>query len=223
MDIPHRDIPIPTIKRLPSYLRLLKQYLEEGQKMVSATTLAEELGLKPIQVRKDISCTGIEGRPKVGFTIARLIEAIIHTLGWDNSTDAILVGAGHLGSALARYEGFDTYGLKIVAAFDIDKVKWGAKLGEVPVYSILDISEYLKANHVNIGVIAVPAMHAQEVAELLVSCGIMAIWNFAPKDLKLPERVVVQRTDLATSFAVLSAKVKRKISDEDLVNEVDEW
>lgn len=223
MDVPNRDIPIPTIKRLPSYLRLLKQYLEQGQKMVSATTLAEELGLKPIQVRKDISCTGIEGRPKVGFAITGLIDAIIHTLGWDNSTDAILVGAGHLGSALARYEGFDTYGLKIVAAFDIDAVKWGARLGEVPVYSIADISEYLKANHVNIGVLAVPAMHAQEVAELLVSCGIMAIWNFAPKDLKLPERVVVQRTDLATSFAVLSAKVKRKISDEDLVNEVDEW
>lgn len=223
MDIPNKDIPIPTIKRLPSYLRLLKQYLEEGQKMVSATTLAEELGLKPIQVRKDISCTGIEGRPKVGFTIARLIDAIIHTLGWDNSTDAILVGAGHLGSALARYEGFDTYGLKIVAAFDIDEVKWGAKLGDVPVFSISDIKEYLKANHVNIGVLAVPAIHAQEVAELLVSCGIMAIWNFAPKDLKLPERVVVQRTDLATSFAVLSAKVKRKISDEDIASEVDEW
>jgi len=223
MDIPNRDIPIPTIKRLPSYLRILKQYLETGQKMVSATTLAEELGLKPIQVRKDISCTGIEGRPKVGFTIVRLIDAIIHTLGWDNSTDAILVGAGHLGSALARYEGFDTYGLKIVAAFDIDEVKWGGKLGEVPVYSIGDIEEYLKANHVNIGVLAVPAMHAQEVADLLISCGIMAIWNFAPKDLKLPERVVIQRTDLATSFAVLSAKVKRKISDENLANKDDEW
>lgn len=223
MDVPNKDIPIPTIKRLPSYLRLLKQYFEEGQTMVSATTLAEELGLKPIQVRKDISCTGIEGRPKVGFTIARLIDAIIHTLGWDNTTDAILVGAGHLGSALARYEGFDTYGLKIVAAFDIDEVKWGAKLGEVPVYPISDIRGYLNANHVNIGVLAVPASHAQEVAELLVSCGIMAIWNFAPKDLKLPKRVVVQRTDLATSFAVLSAKVKRNISDEDLASEVDEW
>lgn len=223
MDVPNKDIPIPTIKRLPSYLRLLKQYLEEGQTMVSATTLAEELGLKPIQVRKDISCTGIEGRPKVGFTIAGLIGAIIHTLGWDNTTDAILVGAGHLGSALARYEGFDTYGLKIVAAFDIDEVKWGAKLGEVPVYPISDIRGYLNANHVNIGVLAVPASHAQEVAELLVSCGIMAIWNFAPKDLKLPKRVVVQRTDLATSFAVLSAKVKRNISDEELASEVDEW
>lgn len=223
MDVPNKDIPIPTIKRLPSYLRLLKQYLEEGQKMVSATTLADELGLKPIQVRKDISCTGIEGRPKVGFSIERLIDAIIHSLGWDSSTDAILVGAGHLGSALARYEGFDTYRLKIVAAFDIDEGKWGATLGDVPVLPIDAIREYLKEHDVNIGVLAVPAKHAQEVAELLVSCGIKAIWNFAPKDLKLPLGVVMQRTDLATSFAVLSAKVKRKTSDKNPASEVDEW
>jgi redox-sensing transcriptional repressor len=223
MDEMNRGIPIPTIKRFPSYLRLLKQYLEEGKEMVSATTLAEELGLKPIQVRKDISCTGIEGKPKVGFIISYLIEAIIHTLGWDNATDAILIGAGHLGSALARYEGFESYGLKIVAAFDIDKGKCGTKLGEVPVFALEDLKGYIEEHHVNIGVVAVPAIQAQSIAELLVDCGIVAIWNFAPKDLKLPESVVVQRTDLATSFAVLSAKVKRKIANDELSNEVDEW
>jgi len=174
-------------------------------------------------VRKDISCTGIEGKPKVGFTVIKLIDAIIHTLGWDNATDAILIGAGHLGSALARYEGFESYGLKIVAAFDIDPSKCGSFLGEVPVFPLDQLSRYIEENHVNIGVLAVPAVQAQEVAELLVSCGILAIWNFAPKDLKLPERVVVQRTDLATSFAVLSAKVKRKMNKEELLGEEDEW
>lgn len=223
MDDNKRGIPIPTIKRFPSYLRLLRQYLEEGKEMVSATTLAEELGLKPIQVRKDISCTGIEGKPKVGFIITYLIEAIVHTLGWDNATDAVLIGAGHLGSALARYEGFESYGLKIVAAFDIDKDKCGTKLGEVPVFPLESLKAYIKENHVNIGVVAVPAIQAQGIAELLVDCGIVAIWNFAPKDLKLPENVVVQRTDLATSFAVLSAKVKRKIANDELSGEVDEW
>jgi redox-sensing transcriptional repressor len=219
----NRGIPIPTIKRFPSYLRLLKGYRDEGMEMVSATMLADELGLKPIQVRKDISCTGIEGKPKVGFTVVKLIDAIVHTLGWDNATDAVLIGAGHLGSALARYEGFESYGLKIVAAFDIDQQKWGAKLGDVPVYPLSHLQQYLEENHVNIGVIAVPAVQAQEVAEKLVACGILAIWNFAPKDLKLPPRVVVQRTDLATSFAVLSAKVKRKMAKEDLLEEDDEW
>ncbi|MEA5027777.1 MAG: redox-sensing transcriptional repressor Rex [Sphaerochaeta associata] len=219
----NRGIPIPTIKRFPSYLRLLKGYRDEGMEMVSATMLADELGLKPIQVRKDISCTGIEGKPKVGFTVVKLIDAIVHTLGWDNATDAVLIGAGHLGSALARYEGFESYGLKIVAAFDIDQQKWGAKLGDVPVYPFTHLQQYLEENHVNIGVLAVPAVQAQEVAEKLVAYGILAIWNFAPKDLKLPPRVVVQRTDLATSFAVLSAKVKRKMAKEDLLDEDDEW
>ncbi|NCB26788.1 MAG: redox-sensing transcriptional repressor Rex [Spirochaetales bacterium] len=223
MNTTNKGIPIPTIKRFPSYLRLLKGYREEGMQTVSATVLAEELGLKPIQVRKDISCTGIEGKPKVGFTVIKLIDAIIHTLGWDNATDAILIGAGHLGSALARYEGFESYGLKIVAAFDIDPSKCGSFLGDVPVFPLDQLSRYIEENHVNIGVLAVPAVQAQEVAELLVSCGILAIWNFAPKDLKLPERVVVQRTDLATSFAVLSAKVKRKMSKEELLGEEDEW
>ncbi|MDD3057124.1 MAG: redox-sensing transcriptional repressor Rex [Sphaerochaeta sp.] len=223
MNTTNRGIPIPTIKRFPSYLRLLKGYRDEGMQTVSATVLAEELGLKPIQVRKDISCTGIEGKPKVGFTVIKLIDAIIHTLGWDNATDAILIGAGHLGSALARYEGFESYGLKIVAAFDIDPSKCGSFLGEVPVFPLDQLSRYIEENHVNIGVLAVPAVQAQEVAELLVSCGILAIWNFAPKDLKLPERVVVQRTDLATSFAVLSAKVKRKMNKEELLGEEDEW
>lgn len=223
MNTTNRGIPIPTIKRFPSYLRLLKGYRDEGMQTVSATVLAEELGLKPIQVRKDISCTGIEGKPKVGFTVIKLIDAIIHTLGWDNATDAILIGAGHLGSALARYEGFESYGLKIVAAFDIDPSKCGSFLGEVPVFPLDQLSRYIEENHVNIGVLAVPAVQAQEVAELLVSCGILAIWNFAPKDLKLPERVVVQRTDLATSFAVLSAKAKRKMNKEELLGEEDEW
>ncbi len=110
-----------------------------------------------------------------------------------------------------------------MAAFDIDQQKWGAKLGDVPVYPLSHLQQYLEENHVNIGVIAVPAVQAQEVAEKLVACGILAIWNFAPKDLKLPPRVVVQRTDLATSFAVLSAKVKRKMAKEDLLEEDDEW
>ena len=218
-----RGIPIPTIKRFPSYLRLLKGYRDEGMQTVSATVLADELGLKPIQVRKDISCTGIEGKPKVGFTVTRLIDAIVHTLGWDNATDAILIGAGSLGSALARYEGFESYGLKIVAAFDVDQKKWGSKLGDVPVYCTDELKQYIKKNHINICVLAVPAIQAQQVAENLVEYGILAIWNFAPKDLKLPEQVVVQRTDLATSFAVLSAKVKRKMSEEDLPAQIDEW
>lgn len=209
------SIPIPTVKRLPSYLRILNQRKELGEDHISATLLAEELGLKPIQVRKDISLTGIEGKPKVGFEIDNLIKCIIHVLGWDNTTDALIVGAGHLGSALARYDGFSAYGLRIVAIFDKDQEKIGKKIGDLLVRPMEDLNSYIAENRISIAVITVPALQAQAVSDLLVKCGIRGIWNFAPKDLKVPGNVVLQRTDLATSFAVLSVKLGRKIQDED--------
>lgn len=201
-------ISIPTIKRLPSYLRLLRQYLEEGEQWVSATRLAEELGLTPIQVRKDMAGTGVEGKPKVGFEIESLIDAIVENLGWDNSTDAVLIGAGHLGVALARYEGFESYGLQIAAAFDQDPEKHGKKIGKTKIYPMEHLKRYIDTHDINIAVITVPADSAQDVADTLVEMGIKAIWNFAPKDLRLPSDIVLQRTDLATSFAVLSAKYR---------------
>jgi redox-sensing transcriptional repressor len=200
---------IPTIKRFPSYLRLLLQYQEAGEEWISATKLAGDLGLTPIQVRKDMAGSGVEGRPKVGFEINALLEAITHSLGWDNSTDAVLIGAGHLGVALSRYEGFASYGLRIVAVFDNDSSKVGKAIGYTVVRPMVELADYIRDHDIKIAVITVPADAAQTLADELVGCGIKAIWNFAPKDLKLPAGIVVQRTDLATSFAVLSAKCRR--------------
>jgi len=100
-------IPLPTIRRFPAYLRLLKDHANQGKMWISATTLADQLKLKPIQVRKDMACTGVEGKPKVGFQVCELIVAIEQYLGWDNTTDAILIGAGNLGAALIGYKGFE--------------------------------------------------------------------------------------------------------------------
>lgn len=207
-------IPIPTVKRFPSYLRILNQAKENGKEYISATMLAKELNLNPIQVRKDISSTGIEGKPKIGFDVDTLIARITHVLGWDNNTDALIVGAGNLGSAIANYGGFSNYGLRIVAVFDKDEKKIGTKIGEFSVLPIDRINQYVQENGVRIAVITVPAAQAQAVADLLVKCGIRGIWNFAPKDIKIPSSVVVQRTDLATSFAVLSVKLRKKTEDD---------
>ena len=177
------SIPIPTVKRFPSYLRILNQAKESGRKYISATNLADELGLNPIQVRKDISSTGIEG--------------------------------GNLGSAIARYDGFASYGLKIVAIFDKSTEKIGTTVGSFTVKSMESLNRFITENRISIAVITVPASQAQAVCDLLVKCGIRGIWNFAPKDLKVPDSVVVQRTDLATSFAVLSVKLRRKIEEND--------
>ncbi len=209
-------ISIPTIKRFPSYLRLLRQYKEDGQEWISATKLAGDLGLTAIQVRKDMAGTGVEGKPKVGFQIDELIKAITKNLGWDNTTDAIIIGAGHLGVALSRYDGFSTYGLRIVAAFDQDQNKVGLPIGRTFVRAMSDLKGYVKDNDIHIAVITVPGDAAQEVADRLVDAGIRAIWNFAPKDLRIPDHIVLQRTDLATSFAVLSAKCRRRLEGDDI-------
>ena len=207
-------IPLPSIRRFPSYLRILMQKKDAGERDISATLLAHELGLTAIQVRKDLASTGVEGRPKVGFSIEELIVAITHSLGWDNAAEALIIGAGNLGSALAAYNGFSAYGLSIAAIFDKDPGKIGTRIGDITVYPMETINQYIKTHRVTIAVIAVPASQAQATADLLVGCGIRGIWNFAPKDLKIPSDVVLQRTDLATSFAVLSIKLRKKLAEE---------
>lgn len=214
-------IPIPTIKRFPSYLRLMKKYNEEGRNTISATILAKDLGLNPIQVRKDLSFSGIEGKPKVGFKVVELIESLTNSLGWDNVTDAIILGAGNLGKALIAYEGFENYGFQIVAAFDKNPEKEGLTVGKVKVRSLVKMEEYIIENRINIAILAVPVAQAQVTAELLVKCGIKAIWSFVPLDLRLPSRIAVQRTDLATSFAVLAQKLKTKIDNKETLPESD--
>lgn len=209
-----QTIPIPSVKRLPSYLRIVRQAKENGEKSISATRLASELSLKPIQVRKDLASTGVEGRPKTGFPIDELIVSITHALGWDNSTDALIIGAGNLGSAIAAYDGFSAYGLRIVAIFDKDPRKIGQRIGGLEVLPVDTIYQYIKSHRVTIAVITVPAAQAQATADMLVKCGIRGIWNFAPKNLRVPEYVVMQRTDLAASFAVLSVKLGRKYREE---------
>lgn len=201
-------IPIPTIKRFPSYLRILEEEKARGTEYISTTTLAAALGLKPIQVRKDISATGISGKPKVGFDVDELCLYLNHSLGWDGNNTAVIIGAGNLGCALCGYEGFRDYGLSVVAIFDNNPEKIGARVKDFTIMDVREAKDFIKANHIGIGVIAVPAEKSQMIADYLVSCGIRGIWNFAPKDLKVPENVVLQRTDLATSLAVLSAKLR---------------
>ena len=207
-------IPLPSIRRFPSYLRILMQKKDAGDRDISATLLAHELGLTAIQVRKDLASTGVEGKPKVGFSIEELIVAITHSLGWDNAAEALIIGAGNLGSALAAYNGFSAYGLSIAAIFDKDQGKIGKRIGHLTVLPVDTVNQYIKSHRVTIAVLAVPANQAQAAADMLVKCGIRGIWNFAPVNLRVPEDVVMQRTDLAASFAVLSVMLQRKYREE---------
>ncbi|HOV77949.1 MAG TPA: redox-sensing transcriptional repressor Rex [Sedimentisphaerales bacterium] len=205
------SVPLPTIRRLPMYFALLQRAAQESQTSVSSSQLAGALGLEPIQVRKDLEAVGVTGQPRVGFPVAELIQAIERFLGWDNVTDAFIIGAGHLGTALAGYHGFESKGLNVVALFDNDPRKIGQTIHGKEVLSIDKLGNLASRLHVHIAILTVPAEVAASVAQLAIDAGIQAIWNFTPTKLVVPEHVILERVDLAASLAVLSSKLAARL------------
>jgi redox-sensing transcriptional repressor len=193
----------PSIRRLPSYLHIVKQLQQEGDEYISGTAIAQELNLEPIQVRKDMAITGIIGKPKKGYPIAALITAIEHFLRWDSIQDAVIVGAGNLGTALMGYREFRFHGLNIVAAFDKNPQKSGAVIHGVTVLPTDAMDVHIRKFDVKIAILTVPSPFAQETADILVKSGIEGIWNFTNVKLKVPANVVVQKEDLSSGYAML--------------------
>jgi redox-sensing transcriptional repressor len=202
-----RTAGVPTLKRLPLYLRLLRKMKENGDEYASGTVVAKELGLDPIVVRKDLAITGAVGRPRLGFPMDEIILAIEEFLGWSNTSDAFLVGVGSLGRALLGYQGFEQHGLRIAAAFDSNAEIIGTKVHGKTVLDVAKMPELAKRMHVRIGILTVTASVAQNVANAMIQGGIRAIWNFTPTTLDVPEHVILQREELASSLAVLSHRL----------------
>lgn len=204
-----------TLQRLPGYLRHLKELQKQGVENISSTAIADSFRFNPVQVRKDLASVGGEsGKPKTGFSVNTLINDISEFLGYNNINEAILVGAGNLGSALLSYSGFKNYGLEIVAAFD--KMA-GTETKGIHGKKILDIKklpEIVKRLNVYIGIITVPQDSAQEVCDLMISSGIKAIWNFSPTHLIIPENVAIMNVDMASSLAVLSQRLSEILKTE---------
>ncbi len=200
---------MPTIKRLPSYLHVIEAAKREGKEFISGTVIADELELEPIQVRKDLAVTGIVGKPRIGFPIAKLIEAINSFLQWDQAQNGLVVGAGNLGTALCGYPEFRRHGLHIVAALDVEPKKIGMNYNSVPIYALGEMESVIKRHNIDIAILTVPSPEAQATAELLIAAGVRAIWNFTNIKLKVPPGVIVQKEDLSSGYAVLSVKIGR--------------
>ena len=166
-----------------------------------------------VQVRKDLAMVSDGGRPKIGYLREALIEDIEQFLGYDNTTDAVLIGAGKLGQALMAYTGFDDYGLNIMAAFDRNPLINKTDDGKA-VYPMTKLEKFCRTHKVLMGIITVPSDNAQEVADQLIACGIKAIWNFAPIHLDVPDNILVQNENMATSLAVLSVHLQAQIKEE---------
>jgi redox-sensing transcriptional repressor len=210
-----KPIPEPTLRRLPIYYQYLKKIQEETKsKYISCTQIGNELSILPIQVRKDLEITEASGKPKLGYGVKELLCNIEEFLGWNNTTDAYLVGVGNLGSALLGYQGFKDYGLNIIAAFDEDESKTGTEIRGKIVFHVRKLPEMIRRMGIKIGILSVPAHCAQSLADTMVGAGIHAIWNFSPIKIMVPQGIIVQHENLASSLVVLSKKLAMSLKSE---------
>ncbi len=202
-------IPKATLGRLPQYLEFLRNLPADAPETISATTIARNLSLGEVQVRKDLAIVSGAGKPKIGYVTRDLIHDLEHWLGSDEFTSAVIVGAGKLGSALYDYNGFEEYGVKIIAAFDSSSQVIDQNTSDKEILPISKFEEFCRENKVKIGIITVGKDSAKEVCDKMIECGICAIWNFAPCALKVPENVLLRQENLALSLAHLNNQLSK--------------
>lgn len=203
-------IPKTTIERLPLYYRCLTKLLKLEVEVISSKELGDRIGVPSTQVRKDLSYYGEFGRRGVGYEVKGLLKHLERILGLDNQWPIVLIGAGNLGRALVNYEGFRRLGLEVKAVLDADLSKIGNRISGIEVQSMKRLEEIVDEHKIEMGIIAVPAVFAQEVADQLVNAGIKAIWNFAPTRIIVPEDVEVKNEDLSVGIVGLVYHLARK-------------
>ena len=179
-------IPVTSLQRLPVYLNYLKS-LSGTREFISSGAIAHALNMGEVLVRKDLAFTSAQGRTRVGYNTCELIAALEEYLGCNEIKNAVIFGAGGLGSALLSYGGFGNYGIRIVSAFDNNPLKKGSEVSGKPVLGVEEAPEFISRNNVKLAVICVPAKVAQEVTDILVGCNVKSILNFAPAQLTVPE------------------------------------
>lgn len=191
-----------TVTRLPQYLRLLEEL--GGRDTVSSGALAEAAGVNAANVRRDLSDLGFQGTRGVGYSVPSLRDRIRRELGIEARRQVAIVGAGNLGTALARYNGLAKRGFDVVAIYDVDKRRIGASIADVKVQDLADMPTDIGDGLFDMAIIAVPARAAQSVAEGLVGAGVNSLLNFAPTRVSVPEHVAVRQVDLSTELQILS-------------------
>ena len=209
-NVDKRDVPAVTVPRLALYLRKLRELRSRGVERVSSKDLAEMIDLNAAQIRKDFSYFGEFGTRGVGYEVARLVDEISHTLGLDRSWNVVIVGAGLLGTALARYRGFSEQGFRLVAMFDSSATVIGASYGTGRVRSIADLEDFCSEERVDIGLVTVPAGEAEATVGRLAAAGVKAVLNFAPVRIHAREDVLVRQVDLSSELMMLSFYLDRE-------------
>jgi len=209
-NVDKRDVPAVTVPRLALYLRKLRELRARGVERVSSKDLAEMIGLNAAQIRKDFSYFGEFGTRGVGYEVARLVDEISHCLGLDHSWNVVIVGAGLLGTALARYRGFSEQGFRLVGMFDSSATVIGASYGSGRVRGIADLEDFCHQERVDIALVTVPAGEAEATVLRLATAGVKAVLNFAPVKVHAPEEVMVRQVDLSSELMSLTFYLDRE-------------
>ena len=207
-----------TVDRLPRYYRCLRLLADEGVEIASSEELGRRLAINPEQIRKDLAFFGQFGKKGVGYYVAELKESIGGILGLDRHWNVAIVGMGHLGAALANYQGIARLGFRLAAIFDANPAVIGMRVGERRVEDIAYLKEIVAERDIQIGVIAVPAAAAQGIADRLVAAGVRGIWNFAPVKLRVPPTIPFVSEDLSVGLSSLSYYLTRGMMDEDVLS-----
>ena len=208
------DVPDATVARLPVYLRALSALADGGRTTVSSEALAAASGVGSAKLRKDLSHLGSYGTRGVGYDVQELVLHISRALGLGQRWSVVLVGVGNLGQALAGYGGFDDRGFRIAALLDADPARTGEVVAGLPIRPLSDLDEVVRDEGVSIGLIATPALGAQDVCDRLVAAGVRSILNFAPTVLQVPDGVDVRRVDLSNELQILSFHEHRRTAAE---------
>lgn len=201
-------IPKATLSRLPAYLRYLKGEADKGVVFISSASIAQEMKLSSISVRKDLALVSAPGKPRMGFELQRLIADMERVLGYRGYANAIVVGAGRLGRAILCYDGFENYGIHVVAGFDNSPSRVGAVSGK-PIYPVERLKEIVAREAIQKAIIAVPKESAQAACEMLIDAGVRAILNFAPTYVTVPDGIQIKCVDFAAMLATLGAPVSK--------------
>lgn len=208
-NVDRKDVPAVTVPRLALYLRKLRELRARGVERVSSKDLAEAIDLNAAQIRKDFSYFGEFGTRGVGYEVSRLVDEITRCLGLDRAWNVIIVGAGLLGTALARYRGFSEQGYRLVGMFDSSAGVIGASYGSGRVRSITDLEDFCRREEVDIAMVTVPASEAEATINRLTAVGVRAILNFAPVKVHTPDDVLVRQVDLSSELMSLSFYLDR--------------
>jgi len=215
-----RRIPDATVARLPVYLRSLLEIAGDST-TVSSERLAELAGVNAAKVRKDLSYLGSYGTRGVGYDVEYLLFQMSRELGLTQHWPVVIVGIGNLGHALANYGGFGASGFHVVALVDADAAKVGQSVGGTEIRPLSALDEIVRANEIAIGIIATPAIAAQDVADRLVAAGVTSILNFAPAVLTVPKGVSLRKVDLAVELQILSFHQQRRVAGKPVVGAAD--